>query len=166
MLFRSAWASTETRKIIKGEERIVHFLDAKQTVRQTDWAHVYADGCAACTLRPICGGLFDRGAAYDPAELAPQFVDPDAIVRAIIEDPDDPAYPLRDLAAWKRAFAARLAAATDAAPADDAPIPVGRLTEGGARRYQAKRRHEARLAEARGVAQEPDADADGDAEPA
>ncbi len=162
------WASTETRKIVKGEERIVHFLDAKQTVRQTDWAHVYADGCAACTLRPICGGLFDRGAAYDPAELAPQFVDPDAIVRAIIEDPDDPAYPLRDLAAWKRAFAARLAAATDAAATDAAPIPVGRLTEGGARRYQAKRRHEARLAEARGVAQEPDADAaaDGDAEPA
>src|SRR5262249_49643811 len=24
------WASTETRKIVKGEERIVHFLDAKQ----------------------------------------------------------------------------------------------------------------------------------------
>ncbi|MBL8625235.1 MAG: radical SAM protein [Myxococcales bacterium] len=148
------WASTETRKIVKGEERIVHFLDAKQTVRQTDWGHIYADGCAACTLREICGGLFDRGAAYDPAELAPQFVDPDPIVRAIIEDPDDPAYPLRDLAAWKAAFAARRGAASDAADGDDAVIPVGRLTEVGARRYQAKRRHEARLAEAGGVAQE------------
>ena len=30
-----AWASTETRKIVKHEERIVHFLDEKQTVRQT-----------------------------------------------------------------------------------------------------------------------------------
>ena len=156
-----AWASTETRKIVKGEERIVHFLDAKQTVRQTDWGHVYAEGCAACTLREICGGLFDRGAAYDPAELAPQFVDPDPIVRAIIEDPDDPAYPLRDLAAWKAAFAARRAGAGEAAGeagGADAVIPVGRLTEVGARRYQAKRRHEAKLAEQRGVAQEPDAD--------
>src|SRR4051812_18864016 len=62
-----AWASTETRKIVKGEERIVHFLDAKQTVRQTDWEHIYAPSCASCSLRTICGGLFDRGNAYDPA---------------------------------------------------------------------------------------------------
>ena len=68
------WASTETRKIVKGEERIVHFLDDKQTVRQTDWEHIYADGCAVCTLRPICGGLFDRGNAYDPGELSPVFI--------------------------------------------------------------------------------------------
>jgi hypothetical protein len=153
------WASTETRKIVKGEERIVHFLDAKQTVRQTDWGHVYADGCAACTLRPICGGLFDRGAAYDPAELAPQFVDPDAIVRAIIEDPDDPAYPLRDLAAWKRAFAARLAAAGGPAVASGAGaplVPVGRITEASQRRHRAKRAREARLASALGVEVEPE----------
>ena len=64
-----AWASTETRKIVKGEERIVHFLDAKQTVRQTDWEHIYSEGCARCSLRTICGGLFDRGNAYDPDEL-------------------------------------------------------------------------------------------------
>lgn len=51
-----AWASTETRKIVKMEERVVHFLDEKQTVRQTEWEHVYAPGCAACSLRPICGG--------------------------------------------------------------------------------------------------------------
>nr|HMR10856.1 radical SAM protein [Polyangiaceae bacterium] len=73
-----AWASTETRKIVKGEERIVHFLDAKQTVRQTSWGHIYAEGCKQCSLRTICGGLFDRGNAYDPAELAPVFVSRDA----------------------------------------------------------------------------------------
>ncbi|MBK9030448.1 MAG: radical SAM protein [Myxococcales bacterium] len=152
------WASTETRKIVKGEERIVHFLDDKQTVRQTDWGHIYAPACDACTLRDICGGLFDRGAAYDPAELAAQFVDPDAIVRTIIEDPDDPSYALRDLAAWRRAFAARLErvpAPSTPAPADGL-ISVGRVTEASARRYQAKRRHEARLAEHHGVAQEPE----------
>jgi MoaA/NifB/PqqE/SkfB family radical SAM enzyme len=171
------WASTETRKIVKGEERIVHFLDDKQTVRQTEWGHVYAPACDACTLRDICGGLFDRaassprdaarsggggpldrGAAYDPAELAAQFVDRDAIVRAIIEDPDDPSYPLRDLAAWRRAFAARLERVAAPAAPPDALIPVGRVTAESARRYHARRRHEARLADRHGVAQEPERD--------
>ena len=147
-----------TRKIVKGEERIVHFLDDKQTVRQTAWDHVYADACGACTLREICGGLFDRGAAYDPAELAPQFIDRDDVVRAIIEDPLDPSYPLRDLAAWKRAFAERVVAERPAAMrAADAP-PVGRITDAGVRLYQAKRRREARLAEATNVVQERDDD--------
>ena len=158
-----AWASTETRKIVKGEERIVHFLDDKQTVRQTDWGHLYADGCAVCTLRELCGGLFDRGGGYDPAELAPQFVDPDPIVRAIIEDPDDPSYALRELAAWKRAFAARIERVPMAPEVDAGIIPVGRITEVGRRRHDAKRRHEGRLAAVQGVAQErlaPDGDGD------
>ena len=96
-----AWASTETRKIVKGEERIVHFLDTKQTVRQTNWEHIYADACESCSLRTICGGLFDRGNAYDPAELYPVFVSRDGIVEAIIKDPHDPSYPLRTLDAWR-----------------------------------------------------------------
>jgi hypothetical protein len=104
-----AWASTETRKIVKGEERVVHFLDAKQTVRQTDWEHVYTEGCETCSLRLICGGLFDRGQAYDPAELAPVFVPVDSIVDRIITDPADPSYPLRSLAEWKVDFARRIA---------------------------------------------------------
>ena len=87
-----AWASTETRKIVKGEERIVHFLDQKQTVRQTDWEHMYAPACDVCSLRSICGGLFDRGNAYDPGELAPVFVARDAIVEKIIRDENDPSY--------------------------------------------------------------------------
>jgi len=155
-----AWASTETRKIIKGEERIVHFLDAKQTVRQTDWEHLYADGCRACSLRKICGGLFDRGAAYDPAELAPQFVDPEAVVRAVLDDPRDPSTTRVTLADWQDVFAGRrdAVAAPDPDPAPD--ISVGALTDRGQRRYTAKRRSEARLAEAQNIAQEP-----GDAPP-
>ncbi|HEY8431307.1 MAG TPA: radical SAM protein, partial [Sandaracinaceae bacterium] len=104
-----AWASTETRKIVKGEERVVHFLDAKQTVRQTNWEHVYAEGCEVCSLRPICGGLFDRGNAYDPAELAPVFVSMTPIVERIITDPSDPSYPLRTWSAWREDFERRLA---------------------------------------------------------
>jgi len=156
-----AWASTETRKIIKGEERIVHFLDAKQTVRQTDWSHLYAAGCGACSLRKICGGLFDRGGGYDPAELAPQFVDPEPVVRAVLDDPRDPSGTRVTLADWQDVFSGR----SDSVPgpaADPVPdLPVGALTDHGQRRYAAKRRSEARLAEAQNIAQEhADAPAD------
>ena len=88
-----AHCSTETRKIVKSEERIVHFLDQKGTVRQTEWGHLYADVCETCTLRSVCGGLFDRGDAYDPAELSPVFVDPRPIVQRIVDDlQSDPAW--------------------------------------------------------------------------
>lgn len=88
-----AHCSTETRKIVKSEERIVHFLDDKGTVRQTEWGHLYADVCDKCTLRSICGGLFDRGNAYDPGELSPLFVDARPIVARIVQDlQSDPAW--------------------------------------------------------------------------
>ncbi len=99
-----AHASTETRKIVKTEERIVHFLDEKGTVRQTDWNHAHAPACDPCTLKSICAGLFDRGNGYDPDELYPVFVDRDAVVERIIRDPADPSYPLRTLEQWKRRF--------------------------------------------------------------
>jgi hypothetical protein len=33
------YASTETRKIVKKEERLVHFLDFRETFRDTDFFH-------------------------------------------------------------------------------------------------------------------------------
>lgn len=83
-----AHCSTETRKIVKGEERIVHFLDTKGTVRQTDFRHPKAEVCRHCTLDGICGGLFERGDHYDPAELAPVFVDPQPIIDRVLAEPD------------------------------------------------------------------------------
>lgn len=83
-----AWASTETRKIVKGEERMVHFLDEKGTVRQTDFRHPKAEACKQCSLEPICGGLFELGDHYDLAELAPVFVDRDLIVAKVLSEPD------------------------------------------------------------------------------
>ena len=159
-----AWASTETRKIVKGEERIVHFLDAKQTVRQTDWGHVYAEACGVCSLRTICGGLYDKGDAYDPAELHPVFVDRDRVVDAIIRDPSDPSFPLRTLDVWRADFEHRLEAAAREhgaalqthARADgpgDAPL-VGFVSEDGIRLFNKKRRAEGRMAERTGYAQE------------
>ena len=155
-----AWASTETRKIVKGEERIVHFLDDKQTVRQTDWEHVYAEGCSACSLRSICGGLFDRGSAYDPAELSPVFVSRDAIVERILRDPHDPSFRFRSVAEWQKDFDARRAEAGPAIPRDGEPPrelggpQVGLVTQQGVRLYQAKRKSEAKKAEEHGVAME------------
>jgi hypothetical protein len=156
-----AWASTETRKIVKGEERIVHFLDAKQTVRQTDWEHRYAPGCAVCSLRPICGGLFDRGDAYDPAELAPQFIDPEPVVRAILEDPRDPSFSRVSLAQWRAAFSERVKETGSIGQVDG--LAVGALSPEGERLYAAKRRAEGRKAGALGVAMErgDDGDAEG-----
>lgn len=153
-----AWASTETRKIVKGEERIVHFLDQKQTVRQTDWGHIYAEGCSVCTLRPICGGLFDRGNGYNPAELSPVFVPMDPIVEHIISDPGDPSYPLRTLPAWRADFEKRLAEARDTPPhpreeppQEPGAAPVGVITPESLRRFQSKRESEARKAQATGI---------------
>ena len=83
-----AHCSTETRKIVKGEERIVHFLDEKGTIRQTDFVHAKAPVCDSCTLNDVCGGLFELGDHYDLNELAPVFVDPAPIVRKVLEDPD------------------------------------------------------------------------------
>lgn len=83
-----AHCSTETRKIIKQEERIVHFLDDKGTVRQTDFVHPKAKVCAVCSLNTICGGLFEHGDHYDPAELHPVFVDPAPITQRVLAEPD------------------------------------------------------------------------------
>ena len=154
-----AWASTETRKIVKCEERIVHFLDDKQTVRQTDWGHQYAEGCSDCTLRSICGGLFDRGDGYDPAELYPVFVDRDAIVRKVLFDGSDPSRRFSNLEQWRREFAKHYSGdrprpmppleegAQEAAPI----VAVGRLTDKGRRLYESKRRREGERVRERGL---------------
>src|SRR5262249_20036757 len=135
---------------------------------------IYAPACEACTLRAICGGLFDRGDAYDPGELYPVFVSRDDVVQKIIADPDDPSYPLRTLAAWREDFERRLReeAALPPRPAGDEPGPemrvpdapaVGLVTAEGLRRFASKRRAESRKAAEAGiemekVAAEPDAD--------
>ena len=81
-----AHCSTETRKIIKEEERIVHFLDEKGTVRQTDFSHGKAEVCRQCTLEPICAGLFDSGDWYDPAELHALFLPVEPIISRVLEE--------------------------------------------------------------------------------
>jgi hypothetical protein len=152
-----AWASTETRKIVKLEERVVHFLDEKQTVRQTDWDHLYAESCGHCTLRPICGGLFNRGDGYDPAELYPIFTPLEPIVARILHDPADPTTAFASLGAWRTAFEAHNAAkASSQVPEARSVVRVGNVSEWGLRLYRSKRASETRRAAERGVKMEPE----------
>lgn len=83
-----AHCSTETRKIVKGEERIVHFLDEKGTIRQTDWVHAKSIACTKCSLNDICGGLFELGDHYDLGELHPVFVPKEPIVARVLAERD------------------------------------------------------------------------------
>jgi molybdenum cofactor biosynthesis enzyme MoaA len=80
-----AYCSTETRAIIKREERTFDFLDARKTYRELTWRRGYGKGpaCRACTLKGVCAGLWDMGRGYDPAELVTQKKDPQSIVRRI-----------------------------------------------------------------------------------
>lgn len=84
-----AYRSTETRKIVKNEERIVHYLDdTKGVLRQTQWAYRKAECCAICTVKDICAGLWQMDVYYSSKELYPVFVDSDTIRKQIVDDND------------------------------------------------------------------------------
>jgi MoaA/NifB/PqqE/SkfB family radical SAM enzyme len=83
-----AHCSTETRKIVKREERMVHFLDEKGTIRQTDFVHRKSPVCQQCSLDSICGGLFELGDHYDIGELYPVFVSKDDVIAKISAEAD------------------------------------------------------------------------------
>ncbi len=77
--------STETRKIVKQEERVVHFLDqCKGTVRQTSFVHGKADVCSACSLDPVCAGLYSMDEHFSSSELYPVFLNPDSIAKKVL----------------------------------------------------------------------------------
>lgn len=79
--------STETRKIVKGEERVVHFLDnIKGTVRQTRWVHGKSEVCNVCRLNPICAGLYSMNTYFDSSELYPVFLPPGPIKESVLAE--------------------------------------------------------------------------------
>lgn len=79
------YASTETRKIVKKEDRTVFFLDDKGRVTQTDWFYKKTDSCRHCSLDKICAGIYSRGGFYKEEELHPVFVDQKPIINKILE---------------------------------------------------------------------------------
>ena len=82
-----AHCSTETRKIVKAEERTTHFLDDKGEVRQSAFLHDKAECCGICLLDPICAGLDGVGQGFDLTELHPVFVPPRAIIARVLGVP-------------------------------------------------------------------------------
>lgn len=66
------WASTETRKIVKNEERIVHFLDFRETFQELDWEHEHLTECNKCDLRSICAWIYEHSEYYSYVEAIPQ----------------------------------------------------------------------------------------------
>lgn len=81
---RYAWASTETRKIVKEEERCIRFLDDKGFVRQQEFLHGKGEACEACQFDPICAGLFSMARTYHERELSPIFEDPVPVIRKVL----------------------------------------------------------------------------------
>ena len=85
-----AWASTETRKIVKEEERCIRFLDQKGYVRQLQFLHGKGRACDACRWDGICAGMFSMARTFDERELSPVFEDIDEVVRGVLGHAPDP----------------------------------------------------------------------------
>jgi hypothetical protein len=66
--------STETRKIVKNEERIVHFLDFRETFQELDWEHERWSECNKCDLKWICAWLYEKEKYYNYVKLKTQKV--------------------------------------------------------------------------------------------
>jgi hypothetical protein len=95
---RFAWASTETRKIVKEEERCVRFLDKKGFVHQLEFLHGKGEACDHCRWDPICAGMYSMAKSFDERELSPIFEDPVPVLRAVLGAEPAPALLERVLA--------------------------------------------------------------------
>ena len=85
---RFAHCSTETRKIVKEEERCIRFLDRKGYVRQLEFLHGKGSACDVCRFDPICAGMFSMARTFDERELSPIFEDPAPVITAVLgEEP-------------------------------------------------------------------------------
>jgi MoaA/NifB/PqqE/SkfB family radical SAM enzyme len=87
---RFAWASTETRKIVKEEERCIRFLDAKGFVHQREFLHGKGEACNACSHDPICAGMFSMARSYDEREQSPLFDDIRPVIRKVLGREPEP----------------------------------------------------------------------------
>ena len=79
--------STETRKMIKDEERSIYFLDEKGYVGQKGnrgfLGYVKTGCCRVCALNDICSGLYAGGKGFFLDELYPVFVSKSKIIREV-----------------------------------------------------------------------------------
>jgi MoaA/NifB/PqqE/SkfB family radical SAM enzyme len=100
LMRRFAHASTETRKIVKEEERCIKFLDQKGFVHQLEFLHGKSSPCDVCRWDSICAGMYSMAKSYNERELSPIFEDPDAVIRQVLGREPEPAL-LKRIAARK-----------------------------------------------------------------
>lgn len=86
-----AWASTETRKIVKEEERCIRFLDGKGFVHQKEFQHGKGAACDVCAWDGICAGMFSMARTFDERELSPVFQPVEPVVARVLGERPDPA---------------------------------------------------------------------------
>ena len=77
------YCSTETRKLVKDEERIVHFLDFRETVHETQWEHEKLDKCKSCDLNNICSWIYEHKKYYNFVDVYPQKLSKDEKIKLI-----------------------------------------------------------------------------------
>ncbi|MDD3303258.1 MAG: hypothetical protein PHN31_06905, partial [Candidatus Gracilibacteria bacterium] len=77
--------STETRKIIKNEERIIYFLDFREQIRETDFYHEKLSECEKCDLNTICSGIYEQKNFFDYVKVYPQKVSKEEIEKIILK---------------------------------------------------------------------------------
>jgi len=68
------FASTETRKIVKNEERLVYFLDSREVINDkwSDFIHDKLPECSSCSLNLICGWVYESEKFYNYVKVKPQ----------------------------------------------------------------------------------------------
>jgi len=68
------FASTETRKIVKKEERLVYFLDERifSNDKWNDFDHGKHKLCSKCDLNSICWWIYERKNFYNYVKVKPQ----------------------------------------------------------------------------------------------
>lgn len=64
--------STETRKIVKSEERIIYFLDFREQVHETDFFHEKPSVCEQCDLNKLCSWVYEYKKFYSSVPVIPQ----------------------------------------------------------------------------------------------
>ncbi len=77
------WCSTETRKIVKNEERIIYFLDFREQIRETDFYHEKLPECNNCDLNTICSWIYEHKKYFSYVKVYPQQVSKEEIEQII-----------------------------------------------------------------------------------
>jgi hypothetical protein len=77
--------STETRKIVKNEERIVHFLEFREFHKDKghSFEHEYKKWCDNCDLKPVCAWIPEWNTIYKYVKEKPQKITKEEMISII-----------------------------------------------------------------------------------